>query len=240
MIEVVKLRLLNTLRKEEGDGARANRLLGEGIHLDPFVLFDEYHVYPDSSFPMHGHSGFEGFQYLMSGGTRYEDNQGNTGDIHKGGTRRFVCGDDFEHSEFPLGRETVRGYLLWVVLPPDKRSEVIYQQSNPKDLKKRTKESLTVTEIISPLGSLRSYSDVYMSLMDGGGRWEFLLEEGESGFLYTSRGDVSVGGTKIPPKSGVVLKSGINHMESSGDSEFVTVKGKRSGLDIIQDGGFVK
>ena len=234
------MEIIRGKRKPEGDGARANRILGEGRHLDPFVLFDEYYVYPDASFPMHGHSGFEGFQYLMSGGTRYEDNHGNSGDIYKGGARRFVSGNSFEHSEVPLSRETVRGYLLWVVLPREKREEVFYHQISQENIKRRIEGDMTTTFIISPTKGLDSHSEVDMKLMEGSGENVVEIGKGESGFVYLSRGDLSVEGTLLVPGSAAVLEVGDHELEYGGDTELVTVKAKRSGLDFIQEGGFVR
>ncbi len=116
--------------EDEGVGAKARRLIHDAIgHLDPFVLFDEYHVSKDAFFPQHPHSGFEGFQILMGGRTEYEDNQGNKGAIDPGDVRRFVAGEGFEHSERPEDGENVRGYLLWIKIPEGHRNiPVIFKE----------------------------------------------------------------------------------------------------------------
>lgn len=69
--------------KEHSDGhnARVRRLIPEGgkDQLDPFLLFDSFHVKLPGGFPDHPHRGFETVTYLLSGKFLHEDFKGPQG-----------------------------------------------------------------------------------------------------------------------------------------------------------------
>ena len=112
------LHLLRARLMAEGDGAEVQRLFpipGQRMNLDPFVLFDHFHIAGDSGFPTHPHRGFEAITWLQSGAIRHRDNLGNDSAVGEGGAQRFTAGRGLEHSEMPEGE--ARGIQLWINLP---------------------------------------------------------------------------------------------------------------------------
>ncbi len=102
----------------EGDGAEVWRLfpLPAGrMNVDPFVLFDHFHIADGSGFPTHPHRGFEAITVLLEGAIRHRDSLGNDSAVGAGGAQRFTAGRGLEHSEMPEGEAW--GIQLWINLP---------------------------------------------------------------------------------------------------------------------------
>jgi redox-sensitive bicupin YhaK (pirin superfamily) len=230
---------------DEGIGARAHRLIpNEGEHLDPFVLFDEYYVDPDASFPMHPHGGFEGFQFLMKGSTEYNDNFGNKGLIQAGEVRRFVAGQGFKHSEYPKSEEAARGYLLWIKLPDIKKgnTSTFFQEHHADDVNVIENENYIETRIFGEGGHMETHTPAvfkhYFFKKDT--KMKFELACGWNGFVYVSTGSATACGVDIKGKEGVLIDPCETcEMEMEAGTELVLVKGRMLNEDIVQHGHFV-
>jgi redox-sensitive bicupin YhaK (pirin superfamily) len=230
---------------DEGVGAKAYRLIpNDGEHLDPFVLFDEYYVDPDASFPMHPHGGFEGFQFLMNGTTEYKDVFGNIGSIEAGDVRRFVAGQGFKHSEYPMSNETVRGYLLWIKLPDTKKNISTYFQELHGGEVYRQEDDISIeTRIFGEGGRMDTHTPAVFKhyIFKKDARLKFELACGWNGFVYISSGSATICGVKIGDKEGIIIDPCETcDMEIEQDTELVLVKGRILNEDIVQKGHFVR
>lgn len=239
------IRVLEPEYLDEGDGAKAYRLLpNEGEHLDPFVLFDEYLITPDASFPMHPHGGFEGFQFLMEGSTEYSDNRGNTGLIRAGWARRFVPADGFMHSETPRHDGTTRGYLLWIKLPGDIEPDApLFKETDPSGIPLTDDGRILMKRVLGEGSALETFTPVVMEVLKTreDAVYEITVEGDHNGFIYVSQGKASVGGLEVYGKKGAVLSPGTSsQLQLEAGTEMVFVKGKRLGEEIVQEGHFVK
>lgn len=243
-IEMVKK--VRPVLTEEGVGARAQRLIpSDGEHLDPFVLFDEYYVDPDASFPMHPHGGFEGFQFIMVGATEYQDNIGNSGLIEAGDVRRFVAGQGFRHSEYPRSDKTVRGYLLWIKLPDVKKrsTSTFFQEHHGNEVNRIENESSIETRIFGEGGHMETHTPAVFKhyIFKKDSRMKFELACGWNGFVYISTGSASACGIDLGEKEGVVIEPGETcDMRIRAGTEMVIVKGRIQNEEIVQDGHFVR
>jgi redox-sensitive bicupin YhaK (pirin superfamily) len=230
---------------DEGVGAKANRLIPGNIgHLDPFVIFDEYRIFPGAHFPEHPHGGFEGFQVLTEGRTIYRDNQGNEGSIGPGDVRRFVAGEGFRHSEEPDFNGTVKGYLLWIKIPASKKATpIIFNESRAETIPIREDKGFRIRTIIGPGSPVDTMTPVLWEIIEGYGRGTFdiSLEDDENGFVYVSAGNVIFDGEKLGPGDAVIMNGPVSKtIGILGKSEIVNIKGKRLGEDIVQEDHFVK
>ncbi|MFM0643830.1 pirin family protein [Paraburkholderia bryophila] len=92
-----------------------------GEILKPFVLLD----YFDSSertemrFSMHPHSGLATTTVLLEGEVEYEDTTGASGIMPAGGVEWMNAGKGVWHDGRARGDGPVRGFQLWVALPPE-------------------------------------------------------------------------------------------------------------------------
>lgn len=231
--------------EDEGIGAKARRPIpGKIGHLDPFVLFDDYDVYHDAYFPMHPHGGFEGFQVLREGRTRYEDHLGQIGHIDPGDVRRFVAGKNFQHSETPEYDGTTRGYLLWIKLPEsEKDTDVIFREERSKDIPVREEDGLRIRTIMGRGSPVRTLTPVLWEIMESSAdsSYDFEKAEDENGFFYVTRGAVDFDGESYRKESCLVLEgSGASSISISEDSEVVFIKGRKLNEPIVQKGHYVK
>ena len=230
---------------DEGDGAEAKRVIpNEGDHLDPFVLFDEYHVDPSASFPMHPHGGFEGFQFLMAGRTEYNDNLGNRGLIGKGEVRRFVAGPGFKHSEYPRSEETVRGYLVWLKLPQVSREEPTYfEELHGDEVMTVEDDTATTTTIFGEGSPLETHTPAvfkhYIFRRDH--VMKFDITTGWNGLVYVSSGEVNACGLQLGDGEGAVFEPGeVCELVIKAPVEMVLLRGRMLEEDIVQEGHFVR
>jgi len=92
-----------------------------GEMLKPFVFLD----YFDSStkaemrYSMHPHSGLATTTVLLEGEVEYEDTTGASGIMPAGGVEWMNAGGGVWHDGRARGDGPVRGYQLWVALPPE-------------------------------------------------------------------------------------------------------------------------
>jgi redox-sensitive bicupin YhaK (pirin superfamily) len=101
-----------------------------GALLKPFVFLD----YFDSSagaemrFSMHPHSGLATTTVLLEGEVDYEDTTGAAGIMPAGGVEWMSAGRGVWHDGRARGTGRVRGYQLWVALPPELELGAPYSQ----------------------------------------------------------------------------------------------------------------
>jgi redox-sensitive bicupin YhaK (pirin superfamily) len=92
-----------------------------GQLLKPFVFLD--HVDGDSAhmgpMPMHPHSGIATLTCLLEGDINYEDTTGRSGLLPAGGIEWMMAGNGVWHAGSPASRGSVRGFQLWIAMPPE-------------------------------------------------------------------------------------------------------------------------
>ena len=113
----------------EGAGVLVNRAFPtqQIDYFDPFLLLDEMgptDFAPNSArgFPDHPHKGFETVTYLLEGGMRHQDSEGNEGYLKPGDVQWMTAGRGIVHSEMPDPQLVqqgglMHGFQLWVNLP---------------------------------------------------------------------------------------------------------------------------
>jgi redox-sensitive bicupin YhaK (pirin superfamily) len=101
-----------------------NRLVSPGDlgeMLKPFVFLDYFDssVEAEMRFSMHPHSGLATTTVLLEGEVEYEDTTGASGVMPAGGVEWMNAGRGVWHDGRAKGDGPVRGYQLWVALPPE-------------------------------------------------------------------------------------------------------------------------
>ena len=101
-----------------------NRLVNPGDlgeMLKPFVFLDYFDssVEAEMRFSMHPHSGLATTTVLLEGEVEYEDTTGASGVMPAGGVEWMNAGMGVWHDGRARGDGPVRGYQLWVALPPE-------------------------------------------------------------------------------------------------------------------------
>ena len=91
-----------------------------GELLKPFVFLDLFETEPSAfgGFGMHPHSGIATLTLIQQGSTRYEDSTGKQGVLPEHGVEWMQAGGGVWHTGGPVAGSRVRGFQLWVALPP--------------------------------------------------------------------------------------------------------------------------
>jgi redox-sensitive bicupin YhaK (pirin superfamily) len=105
-----------------------------GKLLKPFVFLDlvDGHLRPLPGGGLHPHSGIATLTYIAEGSIAFEDTNGSTGLLYAGGVEWMRAGSGVWHGGGPGETGRVRGFQLWVALPPELElgvSQSIYQDA---------------------------------------------------------------------------------------------------------------
>ncbi len=92
-----------------------------GELIKPFVFLDYFEGEPDQApaFGFHPHSGIATLTLLLNGQLWYQETTGVKGVIAPGGIEWMRAGGGVWHTGGAVGAERIKGYQLWVALPPD-------------------------------------------------------------------------------------------------------------------------
>src|SRR5271154_2524827 len=95
-----------------------------GEMIKPFVFLDHFEVVarPQPLFGIHPHSGIATLTVVLRGGLAYEDTTGKTGMVAKDGLEWMKAGNGVWHDGGPTLGEPLRGFQLWVALPPSEEN----------------------------------------------------------------------------------------------------------------------
>jgi redox-sensitive bicupin YhaK (pirin superfamily) len=109
--------------RSSGSHAAIDRLISPedtGELVKPFVFLDYFDFVPEGGklFGIHPHSGLAAMTVLLSGDLRYEDTTGAAGELHGGSVEWLRAGMGVWHDGWPISGARIRGYQLWVALPP--------------------------------------------------------------------------------------------------------------------------
>jgi redox-sensitive bicupin YhaK (pirin superfamily) len=92
-----------------------------GELLRPFVFLDHFDTAGGSTggFGLHPHSGIATVTWMMEGNISYEDTTGETGKVPQGGLEWMQAGGGVWHGGGFGDSPRIRGFQLWVALPPE-------------------------------------------------------------------------------------------------------------------------
>lgn len=96
-----------------------------GELLKPFVFLDLVGFNPNGGqkgFGMHPHSGLATLTFLLEGDVTYEDTTGKSGMLPAGGVEWMHAGNGVWHKGGPANDSRIRGFQLWVALPPNEEN----------------------------------------------------------------------------------------------------------------------
>ena len=91
-----------------------------GELIKPFVFLDYFEADPAQApaFGLHPHSGIATLTLLLNGQLWYEETTGVKGVIAPGGIEWMRAGGGVWHTGGAVGTERIKGYQLWLALPP--------------------------------------------------------------------------------------------------------------------------
>jgi len=111
-----------------------------GELMKPFVFLDyfEFSNAVTSGLPVHPHSGIATHTTLLQGSVDYADSTGKSGTLNPQSIEWMQAGGGVWHGGGPSGHEPLRGFQLWIALPPalelaDAYSDYVDDKSVPRD-----------------------------------------------------------------------------------------------------------
>ena len=95
-----------------------------GELIKPFVFLDYFEIDPKNMPPIgfHPHSGIATVTVVLEGQISYEETSGTKGVIDPGGVEWMRASGGVWHTGGAVGTVRVKGYQLWIALPPEMES----------------------------------------------------------------------------------------------------------------------
>jgi redox-sensitive bicupin YhaK (pirin superfamily) len=219
-----------------------------GEHLKPFVFLDHFEAESSSfgGFGMHPHSGIATLTWMMQGSASYEDTTGKQGVLPEGGVEWMQAGGGVWHSSSPIAGTAMRGFQLWVALPPAHENTAAYSSYMAPDV---IPQNGPARVLLGQYGDAKSTvtppSDMnYLAVnLKPGESWTYLPPAGHSvAWAALSRGKLAVGELADAPMTAGELvvfdqsAGGISFKaleNSNGDAEFVIGSAVPHGYDLV-------
>lgn len=97
---------------------------GLGERAKPFVFLDNFDIQPnsDAMSNMHPHSGIATVTVILGGAMDYSDSTGAQGTLTEGGVEWMRAGGGVWHRGGATGGLGIKGFQLWVALPPEQEN----------------------------------------------------------------------------------------------------------------------
>ena len=147
-----------------------------GELVKPFVFLDYFEMSGAASLPVHPHSGIATHTTLLQGSVDYADSTGKSGTLSSQSIEWMQAGGGVWHGGGPAGGETLRGFQLWIALPPALElapafSEYVAGDAAPRDARTRLLLG-SYGELVSTIGYREPVSYLHVVLRDGE-RWTY-------------------------------------------------------------------
>ena len=219
---------LSTSGRRHGPVTRLVSPSDIGELIKPFVFLDHFEVVPRPQplFGIHPHSGIATLTVVLRGGLSYEDTTGKTGSVSTGGLEWMKAGNGVWHDGAATPGEPLRGFQLWVALPPsDENAPPESQYVDPDAVQ----EDGPVRVILGRYGQARSairapagINYFHVRLQDGQ-RWRYTPPEGHTvAWLAVDKGALH---SPEPIDEGQLAvfeeSEGAIELEAKGDASFV-------------------
>ncbi|MCX4163002.1 MULTISPECIES: pirin family protein [Paraburkholderia] len=157
-----------------------------GQFLRPFVFLDYFDTQgpvKSDSFNMHPHSGIATITWVQEGSINYVDTSGEIGVLPQGGMEWMQAGGGAWHGGNIGETGRVRGFQLWVALPPDRElaeAESIYL--SPDAIDHHGPAAVLLGHYGAASSPIRTASPMtYLAVkLSAGERWQFQPPDGQT------------------------------------------------------------
>jgi redox-sensitive bicupin YhaK (pirin superfamily) len=201
-----------------------------GQLVKPFVFLDLFEApqFHGRGFAPHPHSGIATLTTLLEGSTTYADSTGEAGLLSSGAVEWMRAGRGVWHAGDPGEGRAVRGYQLWLALPPELElapAESLYL--DPRHIQGDGPVRVLIGSyrgMTSPIPSPSPITYLHVRLIDGE-RWTYQPNaEHNVAWLATNSGKVDVSGVVLEREM-VVFEEGSGAIELVAESEVELVIG---------------
>ncbi|MBX3203793.1 MAG: pirin family protein [Labilithrix sp.] len=211
-----------------------------GELVKPFVFLD-YFEFPSavtSGLPVHPHSGIATHTTLLQGSVDYADSTGKSGTLSPRSIEWMQAGGGVWHGGGPSGSESLRGFQLWIALPPALElasafSDYVDDGSVPREGDTRLLLG-TYREMESPIPYREPVTYLSVELRDGD-RWTYYPSHGHDvAWLAVATGGLRVDGQSLHREM-AVFEEGSAPIElvAQGDVEFVIASATKHPFPLV-------
>jgi redox-sensitive bicupin YhaK (pirin superfamily) len=211
-----------------------------GELIKPFVFLDYFEADPARMPTMgfHPHSGIATLTLLISGQTSYEETTGVKGVLPAGGIEWMRAGGGVWHTGGGVGTELIKGYQLWVALPPDlENGPAQSQYLGSAELQSHGPARV----ILGSHGGVRSkvaapetmnYLDIRLK---AGERWRYEPPQNHSvAWMAVHQGSVKTPASVVKGELAVFEESnGAIEFEAEGDAAFILGSAIKHPHDLV-------
>jgi len=219
---------LRTRGRRHGPIARLVSPSDIGERIKPFVFLDHFEVVPrpEPLFGIHPHSGIATLTVVLRGGVVYEDTTGKSGTIPTGGLEWMKAGNGVWHDGGATPGEPLRGFQLWVALPPSEENAPAESQYIAPDAVQEDGPARVILgsygRAASPIRAPAGINYLHVRLKDGQ-RWRYTPPDGHTvAWLAVDEGSlrsetpIGAGELAVFEESGAPID-----LEADGDTSFV-------------------
>lgn len=195
--------------------------------IKPFVFLDLFHLRSSGhKMGMHPHSGIATVTVIMDGALEYRETTGSEGTLPAGGIEYMSAGGGVWHEGGPVENGAVRGFQLWLALPPEDEngpSHSLYlapgrvRQAGPARVVIGSHEGAG-----SEIRTRAPINYLHVTLKDGE-RWSYAPPAGHDvAWVAVADGALETAGARLAGELGVFQKGeGRLDFVARGDTQFV-------------------
>ena len=210
-----------------------------GERVKPFVFLDYFEFgNVKAGLPVHPHSGLATHTTLLQGSVDYADSTGKSGTLSPRSIEWMQAGGGVWHGGGPAGGEALRGFQLWMALPPSlelaaARSDYVDDGSIPRDGDARLLLG-SYREMRSPIPYDEPVTYLNVQLRDGE-RWSYRpAGSHDVAWLAVATGGLLVDGKSLRREMAVFEEgSAPVDVVAEGDVEFVIASGAKHPFPLV-------
>lgn len=205
-----------------------------GERLKPFVFLDYLEVERTGArgFPPHPHSGIATLTTFLAGSMSYADTTGERGSLQAGAVEWMRAGGGVWHAGDPVEGMAMRGYQLWLALPPELElapAQSLYLDPGRIGGRGPFRVLLGAYEgIASPIELAMPVTYLHVRLRDGES-WTYRpATDHDVAWLAVNAGRLHVAGQVLERElAGFEPGDGVIPLRAEGDAELVLGSAKR-------------
>jgi redox-sensitive bicupin YhaK (pirin superfamily) len=211
-----------------------------GEPIKPFVFLDYFEAEPHGgpSFGFHPHSGIATVSVILGGQVSYEETTGVKGTLQAGDVEWMRASGGVWHTGGMVGTERIKGYQLWLALPPELENGLPESQYKNKDLFQSSGPARVIlgrhgnaTSNISAPETV-NYLDVRLK---AGERWRYEPAHGHTvAWVAVHQGTLMAPDTVMKGELAVFEEStGALEFEAQGDTAFILGSAVKHPHDLV-------
>lgn len=213
---------------------------GLGERIKPFVFLDGFDVAPtgDPITGIHPHSGLATLTVVIAGQVEYTDSTGKHGVLPSGGVEWMNAGGGVWHGGRAVGDQNVRGFQLWVALPPeDEHGPAHSQYLSPGQVQSAGPARVILGRYGKASSAIRTRASInYLHVsLNSGEHWRYQPPPGHTvGWVSPAAGRLHIAGTVLESEIAVFEESnGALDFVAEGDVEFVIGSAVKHPHDLV-------